>query len=78
MIHNDSEQTQVVNNGDRIAQLVIIPFAQAEFEVVDNLDETTRGDGGFGSTGVGVEMNSAYKLTDIDLQRISLEKYLHT
>lgn len=58
-LHNDSEQAQVVNNGDRIAQLVIMPFVQASFEVVDALDETARGSGGFGST--GVSQNPVYE-----------------
>jgi len=42
----------VVRRGDRIAQLVIAPVHQAAFEEVDALDETARGAGGFGSTGV--------------------------
>ena len=41
-----------INNGDRIAQMAIRPYYQGEFEEVDELDETERGDGGFGSTGV--------------------------
>ena len=41
----------VVSHGDRIAQCVIAPVLQAGFEVVDNLDATARGAGGFGSTG---------------------------
>jgi dUTP pyrophosphatase len=41
----------VVSHGDRIAQCVIAPVLQAGFEVVDNLDVTARGAGGFGSTG---------------------------
>lgn len=40
-----------IKKGDRIAQGVICPVVRAEFEVVDSLDETTRGSGGFGSTG---------------------------
>lgn len=50
-IHNDSGSTRVVSPGDRIAQLVVLPCAAAEFEAVDTLPETERGDGGFGSTG---------------------------
>jgi dUTP pyrophosphatase len=42
----------VVRHGDRIAQAVIAPVLQARFEVVEALDETARGAGGFGSTGV--------------------------
>lgn len=42
----------VVEHGLRIAQLVVAPFHQADFHVVDDLDDTARGDGGFGSTGL--------------------------
>lgn len=42
----------VINRGDRIGQLVIAPVWQAAFVEVDALDETDRGEGGFGSTGV--------------------------
>jgi len=41
-----------INNGDRIAQMVIIKHEKAEFELVENLNETKRGAGGFGHTGV--------------------------
>lgn len=50
-LYNDSNTIQVINNGDRIAQLVVMPFVQCEFVEVDELDETSRGAGGFGSTG---------------------------
>ena len=50
-IHNDSETTQTVAPGDRIAQLVILPYMTAEFEEADELSATERGAGGFGSTG---------------------------
>ena len=43
----------VVRRGDRIAQLVISPVARAEVEVVERVSPTRRGEGGFGSTGVG-------------------------
>jgi dUTP pyrophosphatase len=42
----------IIRKGDRIAQAVIAPVEQAHFQVVDELDETTRGTGGFGSSGV--------------------------
>ncbi|MGB1209291.1 MAG: dUTP diphosphatase [Paracoccaceae bacterium] len=42
----------VVHHGDRIAQMVVAPVVQAGFALVDTLDETDRGHGGFGSTGV--------------------------
>lgn len=51
-LHNDSEVEQLVVGGERIAQLVIMPFLAVEFEEADALEETERGDGGFGSTGV--------------------------
>lgn len=50
-VHNDTDDYQFINNGDRIAQLEFRPYEQAEFEMVDKLDETKRGNGGFGSTG---------------------------
>ena len=50
-IHNDSDSPRTVSPGDRIAQLVILPYMTAEFEEADALPETARGDGGFGSTG---------------------------
>lgn len=50
-LHNDSEEVRTVSPGERIAQLVILPFMSAEFETVDDLPETVRGAGGFGSTG---------------------------
>ena len=48
---NISNEDFVVQPGDRIAQTVINKFEQAEFEVVEELDETERGEGGFGHTG---------------------------
>lgn len=50
-LHNDTDSDKTIENGERIAQLVIMPFLSAEFTVADELDETERGDGGFGSTG---------------------------
>ena len=47
-VHNDTDEYQFINNGDRIAQLEFRPYEQAEFELVEELDETERGDGGFG------------------------------
>ncbi|MGB3315477.1 MAG: dUTP diphosphatase [Albidovulum sp.] len=41
----------VITHGDRIAQIIVVPVAQAEFAAVETLDETARGTGGFGSTG---------------------------
>lgn len=50
-LHNDSSEVQSIHNGDRIAQLVFLPYVCAEFKEVDKLNETDRGSGGFGSTG---------------------------
>lgn len=50
-VHNDGETARCVTPGERIAQLVILPFLPAEFEEVEQLGETERGEGGFGSTG---------------------------
>ena len=51
MLHNHSNQLRTVNPGDRIAQLVIIPYVKAEFMLVNSLQDTDRGEGRFGSTG---------------------------
>ena len=48
---NLSSETFVVNDGERIAQLVIAEHEQAEWQEVDELEESNRGQGGFGSTG---------------------------
>ncbi len=52
MLRNTDLNARTVNRGDRIAQGVIAPVIRVEFEVVDKLDDTVRGDGGFGSSGV--------------------------
>ncbi len=49
---NLSDSVVQLDSGERIAQLVICPIARAEVIVVDSLDETERGEGGFGSTGL--------------------------
>lgn len=49
---NLSDTPFTVNDGDRIAQLVIGPYTRVEWEPVSELDETKRGDGGFGHTGI--------------------------
>ncbi len=49
---NLSEEDFTVQDGDRIAQMVIARYERVEWEVTDRLDETERGAGGFGSTGV--------------------------
>lgn len=51
-LYNDSEEVQTVPAGSRIAQMIILPCQYYEFDEVDELSETQRGEGGFGSTGV--------------------------
>ena len=50
-LHNHGTIPQTISDGERIAQIVFAPYYAAEFSVVDELDDTTRGAGGFGSTG---------------------------
>lgn len=50
-VWNRGEETQEIQPGERIAQLVILPVIQAQFEVVDDFQESERGQGGFGSSG---------------------------
>ena len=54
-VRNDTWFPADIKNGDRIAQLVILPYLPVEFEEAEYLSETERGTGGFGSTGTGVE-----------------------
>lgn len=51
VIYNQSKVEQIIEPNERIAQLAIVPYIKAEFNEVDELSETTRGTGGFGSTG---------------------------
>lgn len=51
-LHNDTHNDVEISNGDRIAQLVIMPYLKAEFNEVAELSDSQRGSGGFGSTGV--------------------------
>lgn len=50
-LYNHSGESRTVENGDRIAQLVITPYLTAQFALSNDLDDTARGAGGFGSTG---------------------------
>lgn len=51
VLHNHSDEPVFVSHGDRIAQLIFLPYEQAVLTEVSELDETERGAGGFGSTG---------------------------
>lgn len=50
-LYNQSGETRKLENGERIAQIVIAPFLKTEFEFADELSDTDRGEKGFGSTG---------------------------
>ena len=50
-LHNHSAIEQKVDGGERVAQISIVPYLKAEFSEADELTETVRGEGGFGSTG---------------------------
>ncbi len=50
-LHNHSSQSRTIQNGDRIAQIVFMPYIQAQFMESDTLSDTARGTGGFGHTG---------------------------
>jgi dUTP pyrophosphatase len=52
LLINHGEEPFTVNHGDRIAQLIIAPITQATYDVAEELSDTTRGEGGFGHTGV--------------------------
>ena len=51
ILFNHSKEEFVVRNNDRIAQMILMPVLKIDFEEVDNLPDTLRGSGGFGSTG---------------------------
>ena len=50
-LHNHSGEARTIDHGERIAQLVLVPYLTAAYEQADSLTDTVRGDGGFGSTG---------------------------
>ena len=50
-LHNHSAEDKTVDAGERIAQIALVPYLTADFNVVDDLSDTARGAGGFGSTG---------------------------
>lgn len=51
-LHNDTDDVKKICYGDRIAQMIVQPYANAELTEVDELDDTDRGSGGFGSSGI--------------------------
>ena len=50
-LHNHSSEDKTIDAGERIAQIALVPYLTADFNVVDDLSDTARGAGGFGSTG---------------------------
>lgn len=50
-LHNHSAEVRTIGHGERVAQLVLVPYLAAVYEQADSLTDTVRGDGGFGSTG---------------------------
>lgn len=50
-LHNHSKEDVVVEKGERVAQMVLTPYIVANYNLVDDLSDTDRGEGGFGSTG---------------------------
>ena len=51
VLHNDTDELQSIDPGERIAQMILLPFIEMNFEETDKLSDTDRGEGGFGSTG---------------------------
>ena len=51
ILFNHGKDEFIINNNDRIAQMILMPIIKAEFEEVEDLPKTLRGSGGFGSTG---------------------------
>lgn len=51
LLHNLTDRMVTIRRGERVAQIVVVPYYSCSFDLVDSLDETERGEGGFGSTG---------------------------
>lgn len=50
-VHNDTNESQIIEPQERIAQMILMPYIEMNFNEVDALSDTERGDGGFGSSG---------------------------
>lgn len=57
-LHNDTDKCETIHNGDRVAQMIIMPYPGVQLKEVNELVNTERGEGGFGSTGTS---SSEYK-----------------
>lgn len=67
-LHNDSEKCETIRDGDRVAQLVIMPYLGVQLSEVEELNDTERGTGGFGSTGTtssGCEQLSLFDMPGV-------------
>jgi len=51
ILFNHSKEEFIINNKDRVAQMILMPVIKMELEITENLPDTIRGEGGFGSTG---------------------------
>lgn len=56
-LHNDTDEIESISDGDRIAQLIIMPYLAVQLNEVNELEESERGDNGFGSTGISNNNN---------------------
>ena len=72
-LYNDSDSVRYIRPNDRIAQLVILPYQAVEFVEVDELSDTQRGEGGFGST--GVSFDGAQQLSLFEDYKVSEDTY---
>ena len=50
-LHNDTDEMQSIEPGERIAQMILLPYIEMKFNEIDELSDTMRGDGGFGNSG---------------------------
>lgn len=56
-LHNDTSKCETIHDGDRIAQMVIMPYLEVQLCEVEELNDTERGAGGFGSTGISEKID---------------------
>lgn len=67
-LHNDTDLNQVIENGERIAQLIIIPYEFAEYVEADELSETERGADGFGSSGTKAVKKRKKRVEHVEIE----------
>lgn len=64
-LHNDTDKCETIRDGDRIAQMVIMPYLGVKLNEVEELDNTERGAGGFGSTGMSNNIEGQMSIYDV-------------